>query len=60
MAQVKSGHSGEVKLGRAFGLGGGIALVVGSIIGMGIYALLAPITANAALIPLSPCEYSLD
>ena len=47
MAQVKSGHSGEVKLGRAFGLGGGIALVVGSIIGMGIYALLAPITANA-------------
>ena len=47
MAQVDSGPSGEVKLGRAFGLGGGIALVVGSIIGMGIYALLAPIVANA-------------
>lgn len=47
MAAVKSEHSGEVKLGRAFGLGGGIALVVGSIIGMGIYALLAPIAANA-------------
>lgn len=47
MARTKSEYSGEIKLGRAFGLGGGIALVVGSIIGMGIYALLAPITANA-------------
>ena len=47
MAQAESAHHGEVKLGRALGLGGGIALVVGSIIGMGIFALLAPIAANS-------------
>ncbi|MBN1374795.1 MAG: APC family permease [Dehalococcoidia bacterium] len=47
MGKADSTHAGEVKLGRAMGLGGGIALVVGSIIGMGIFALLAPITASA-------------
>ena len=47
MAKAESAHTGEVRLGRAFGLGGGVALVVGSIIGMGIFALLAPITASA-------------
>lgn len=47
MSQTESKQVGEVKLGRALGLGGGIALVVGSIIGMGIYALLAPIAANS-------------
>lgn len=46
MTQSESGYSGEIKLGRAFGLGGGIALVVGSIIGMAIYTLIAPIAAN--------------
>lgn len=45
--QVQSQRPMEVKLGRAIGLGGGVALVVGSIIGMGIFALLAPITANS-------------
>jgi APA family basic amino acid/polyamine antiporter len=47
MADVESAQGGEVKLGRALGLGGGIAMVVGSIIGMGIFALLAPIAANS-------------
>ena len=47
MATAGPAQPGEVKLGRVFGLGGGIALVVGSIIGMGIFALLAPITASA-------------
>jgi APA family basic amino acid/polyamine antiporter len=47
VAQAESAHSGDIKLGRALGLGGGIALVVGSIIGMGIFALLAPIAANS-------------
>ena len=47
MAKVESVHPGEVRLGRALGLGGGVAMVVGSIIGMGIFALLAPITASA-------------
>jgi basic amino acid/polyamine antiporter, APA family len=41
------GHQGEVKLGRSMGLIGGIALVVGGIIGMGIYALIAGIGAQA-------------
>ena len=47
MAQAESAQHGEIKLGRALGLGGGVALVVGSIIGMGIFALLAPIAANS-------------
>jgi basic amino acid/polyamine antiporter, APA family len=47
MEQPKSTQAGEIKLGRGLGLGGGIALVVGSIIGMGIFALLAPIAANS-------------
>ena len=47
MAKAEPANTGEVKLGRALGLGGGIALVVGSIIGMGIFALLAPIAANS-------------
>ncbi len=47
MADIESVQGGEVKLGRALGLGGGIAMVVGSIIGMGIFALLAPIAANS-------------
>ncbi|MBM3148441.1 MAG: APC family permease [Chloroflexi bacterium] len=37
----------EVKLGRVIGLWGGVALVVGGIIGMGIYALIAGIAAQA-------------
>jgi len=37
----------DVKLDRPIGLIGGITLVVGGIIGMGIYALIAPIAANA-------------
>ena len=41
------GHQGEVKLGRSMGLLGGIALVVGGIIGMGIYALIAGIGAQS-------------
>ncbi|GEM_PF-397106 len=47
MSQTEPNQSGEVKLGRAIGLGGGIALVIGSIIGMGIYSMLAPIAANS-------------
>jgi APA family basic amino acid/polyamine antiporter len=47
MAKAEPAYTGEVRLGRALGLGGGIALVVGSIIGMGIFALLAPIAANS-------------
>jgi amino acid transporter len=35
------------KLGRGMGLMGGIALAVGGVIGMGIYALIAPISAQA-------------
>jgi amino acid transporter len=42
-----NGHQGEIKLGRSMGLVGGIALVVGGIIGMGIYALIAAIGAQA-------------
>ena len=47
MAKVEPAYTGEIRLGRALGLGGGVAMVVGSIIGMGIFALLAPITASA-------------
>lgn len=47
MPEIGPAHNGEIKLGRALGLGGGIALVVGSIIGMGIYALVGPIAANS-------------
>jgi len=37
----------EVTLGRHIGLGGGIALVIGGVIGMGIYALIAAVGAQA-------------
>jgi len=47
-AENSSGtQPGEVKLGRSMGLTGGIALVVGGIIGMGIYALIAGIGARS-------------
>jgi APA family basic amino acid/polyamine antiporter len=45
--QVELQKLAEVRLGRSIGLGGGVAMVVGSIIGMGIFALLAPIAANS-------------
>ena len=47
MSQGEPQQFGEVKLGRALGLGSGVALVIASIIGMGIYAMLAPIAANS-------------
>ena len=37
----------EVTLGRHIGLSGGIALVIGGVIGMGIYALIAAVGAQA-------------
>lgn len=37
----------ELRLGRSIGLAGGIALVVGGVIGMGIYALIAAVAAQA-------------
>jgi APA family basic amino acid/polyamine antiporter len=37
----------EVKLDRPIGLAGGVALVVGGVIGMGIYALIAAVGAQA-------------
>ena len=40
-------HANEVPLGRHIGLGGGIALVIGGVIGMGIYALIAAVGAQA-------------
>jgi APA family basic amino acid/polyamine antiporter len=47
LSQTEPKQFGEIKLGRALGLGSGIALVIGSIIGMGIYSMLAPIAANS-------------
>lgn len=41
------GCIGEVKLGRSLTLTGGIALVVGGVIGMGIYSLIAGMGAQA-------------
>ena len=38
---------GEIRLDRPFGLLGGIALVIGGVIGMGIYALIAVVAAQA-------------
>lgn len=40
-------HMEDGKLSRSMGLAGGIALAVGGVIGMGIYALIAPIGAQA-------------
>jgi APA family basic amino acid/polyamine antiporter len=40
------GH-GEIRLERPFGLLGGIALVIGGVIGMGIYALIAAVASQA-------------
>jgi len=37
----------KVTLGRHIGLGGGIALAIGGVIGMGIYALIAAVGAQA-------------
>ena len=37
----------EVKLDRPIGLAGGVALVIGGVIGMGIYALIAAVGAQA-------------
>lgn len=45
--EESSVHREEVKLDRPVGLGGGVALVVGGIIGMGIYALIAAVGAQA-------------
>ena len=42
-----SSKATEVTLGRHIGLGGGIALVIGGVIGMGIYALIAAVGAQA-------------
>lgn len=48
---VKESHRGagaeDVRLDRPIGLAGGIALVVGGVIGMGIYALIAAVGAQA-------------
>jgi amino acid transporter len=41
------GDPGEIRLDRPFGLLGGIALVIGGVIGMGIYALIAVVAAQA-------------
>lgn len=38
----------EVSLGRHIGLGGGIALVIGGVIGRGNYALIAAVGTQAA------------
>jgi amino acid transporter len=43
----KGSAQGEVKLDRPIGLLGGIALVIGGVIGMGIYALIAAVGAQA-------------
>jgi APA family basic amino acid/polyamine antiporter len=46
--QSRSGASpADIKLDRPIGLGGGIALVIGGVIGMGIYALIAAVGAQA-------------
>lgn len=37
----------EMKLERTIGLSGGVALVIGGVIGMGIYALIAAVSAQA-------------
>jgi amino acid transporter len=37
----------DVRLDRPIGLAGGVALVVGGVIGMGIYALIAAVGARA-------------
>jgi len=37
----------EMKLERTIGLPGGVALVIGGVIGMGIYALIAAVSAQA-------------
>ena len=44
---MQSVNQNEVKLDRPIGLLGGIALVIGGVIGMGIYALIAAVGANA-------------
>jgi APA family basic amino acid/polyamine antiporter len=43
----KTENSVETGLARQIGLAGGIALVIGGVIGMGIYALIAAVGANA-------------
>jgi APA family basic amino acid/polyamine antiporter len=46
---ISEGAGGaEVRLDRPVGLAGGVALVVGGVIGMGIYALIAAVGAEAA------------
>jgi APA family basic amino acid/polyamine antiporter len=40
-------NQGEITLDRPIGLPGGIALVIGGVIGMGIYALIAAVGAQA-------------
>jgi APA family basic amino acid/polyamine antiporter len=46
--QSRSGASpADIKLDRPIGLFGGIALVIGGVIGMGIYALIAAVGAQA-------------
>ncbi len=38
---MEAADQAEVKLDRPIGLAGGVALVIGGVIGMGIYALIA-------------------
>ena len=44
---MQNGDQVEMKLDRSIGLVGGIALVIGGVIGMGIYALIAVVGAQA-------------
>jgi len=44
---MDDGHPKEMKLDRSIGLAGGVALVIGGVIGMGIYALIAAVGAQA-------------
>lgn len=44
---MPDGHQREMELNRSIGLPGGIALVIGGVIGMGIYALIAAVGAQA-------------
>ncbi|MBU2548445.1 MAG: APC family permease [Proteobacteria bacterium] len=46
MASSATSNPGEIKLDRPIGLLGGIALVIGGVIGMGIYVLIAVVGAR--------------
>lgn len=47
MSLHSEGSHNEMKLERTIGLPGGVALVIGGVIGMGIYALIAAVSAQA-------------